>query len=218
MVFKSVRGLVPDRAPTWTFSLSACYVIQDHPAHIPWGPWSARRGGCQRPVECGQSRVSRARGRGLASHTPSLWAPPAAKPVSLPPDQCADYHNSDEPDYPRNGGRTPITISDHAREAGNPGGDRDTSQHCLAPAWSTAFRYILNTGTVYFWNAYRSGRYATPGGGSPRALRAWPLAWPSPSTLNATPSRTRCGACPETGRGRRRVDGPVLGDMPGMRP
>jgi len=44
MVLKSVRGSASDTASTWTFSVAACYVIQDHPAHIPWGPRSGRRG------------------------------------------------------------------------------------------------------------------------------------------------------------------------------
>ena len=35
VVFKSVGGSASDTASTWTFSLAACYVIQDHPAHIP---------------------------------------------------------------------------------------------------------------------------------------------------------------------------------------
>jgi hypothetical protein len=34
-VFKWVRGSASERAPTWTFSVSTCYVTQDHPAHIP---------------------------------------------------------------------------------------------------------------------------------------------------------------------------------------
>jgi hypothetical protein len=35
MVFKNMPDLLAASAPTWTFSLSAGYAKQDHPAHIP---------------------------------------------------------------------------------------------------------------------------------------------------------------------------------------
>ena len=36
-VFKRVRDSLSAIAPAWTFSMSACYVIQAHPAYIPRG-------------------------------------------------------------------------------------------------------------------------------------------------------------------------------------
>ena len=33
--FKSIRDSLSATAPTWAFSMSRCYVIQDHPVHIP---------------------------------------------------------------------------------------------------------------------------------------------------------------------------------------
>jgi hypothetical protein len=35
MVFKSVRDSLSATVPTWASSVSAFYVIQDHPVHIP---------------------------------------------------------------------------------------------------------------------------------------------------------------------------------------
>jgi hypothetical protein len=35
MVFKSVRDSLSALLLTWTFSMPACYVAQDHPVHIP---------------------------------------------------------------------------------------------------------------------------------------------------------------------------------------
>jgi hypothetical protein len=35
MVFKNIRDSPSAAAPTWAFSMSAFYVIQDHPVHIP---------------------------------------------------------------------------------------------------------------------------------------------------------------------------------------
>jgi hypothetical protein len=35
MVFKSIRDSVSASAPTWPFSMSAFYVTQGHPVHIP---------------------------------------------------------------------------------------------------------------------------------------------------------------------------------------
>ena len=45
MVFKSMRDSVSATVSTWASSISAVYVIQDHPAYIPRGN---RRGGLLR--------------------------------------------------------------------------------------------------------------------------------------------------------------------------
>ena len=37
MVFTSIRDSLSAAAPTWAFSVSACCLIQDHPAYIPCG-------------------------------------------------------------------------------------------------------------------------------------------------------------------------------------
>jgi len=37
MVFKSIRDSLSATVLTWALITSACYVIQDHPVHIPWG-------------------------------------------------------------------------------------------------------------------------------------------------------------------------------------
>ena len=43
MVFKSIRDSLSAAAPTWDFSVSACCVIQDHPAYIQCGQrWPLR--------------------------------------------------------------------------------------------------------------------------------------------------------------------------------
>ena len=35
MVFKSIRDSLSATVLTWALITSACYVIQDHPVHIP---------------------------------------------------------------------------------------------------------------------------------------------------------------------------------------
>jgi hypothetical protein len=37
MGFRSVRDSLPAVASNWTFSMSAFYAMQDHPAHFPRG-------------------------------------------------------------------------------------------------------------------------------------------------------------------------------------
>jgi hypothetical protein len=42
VVFKTIRNALAAAAFTWTFSMPACYVTHDHPAHIPRSPQALR--------------------------------------------------------------------------------------------------------------------------------------------------------------------------------
>ncbi len=74
-VFKSVRGPRFAAAPTWTFSISAFYLIHDHPVHLPRGQRlesraSSRRAGRRASRQYRSSALCRSGPAPSAEHRP----------------------------------------------------------------------------------------------------------------------------------------------------